>query len=220
MTDLNTDHLSQRERYLMSMVYSAFLGYTKDQDHAARQVNYIVKSADELEPATTPQPSEDAVRELVKRWRECAKSAANGPMFDGASEYAVAGTYIACADELESLISASSGEGVDDTKRLDWIARQGGYEFDFGILNDQPGDGDWFVHGMGGSGQGATFRDAIDAAIKEEAGGQDANTDILVTLAFKTENGDAGRGSVTYIALVASGEADHQQNAAQGGGEK
>ena len=112
MTDLNTDHLSQRERYLMSMVYSAFLGYTKDQDHAARQVNYIVKSADELEPATTPQPSADAVRELVKRWRECAKSAANGPMFDGESEYAVAGTYIACADELESLISAASGEGV------------------------------------------------------------------------------------------------------------
>ena len=113
------------------------------------------------------------------------------------------------ADELESLLSAASGEGLDDTKRLDWIARQGGYEFDFGILNDQPGDGDWFVHGMGGSGQGATFRDAIDAAIKEEAGGQDANTDILDTLAFKTENGDAGRGSVTYIALVASGEADH-----------
>jgi len=116
--------------------------------------------------------------------------------------------------------AAASGEGVDDTKRLDWIARQGGYEFDFGILNDQPGDGDWFVHGMGGSGQGATFRDAIDAAIKEEAGGQDANTDILDTLAFKTENGDAGRGSVTYIALVASGEAAHQQNAAQGGGGK
>ena len=43
MTDLNTDHLSQRERYLLSMVYSAFLGYAKDQDHAARQVNYIVK---------------------------------------------------------------------------------------------------------------------------------------------------------------------------------
>lgn len=64
MTYLNTDHLSQRERYLMSMVYSAFLGYTKDQDHAARQVNYIVKSADELEPATTPQPSADAVREV------------------------------------------------------------------------------------------------------------------------------------------------------------
>ena len=60
--------------------------------------------------ATTPQPSADAVRELVKRWRECAKSAANGPMFDGASEYAVAGTYIACADELESLLSVASGE--------------------------------------------------------------------------------------------------------------
>lgn len=57
---------------------------------------------------TTPQPSADAVRELVKRWRACAKSAANGPMFDGASEYAVAGTYIDCADELESLLSGGS----------------------------------------------------------------------------------------------------------------
>ena len=50
----------------------------------------------------------ERARELVRRWRECAKSAANGPMFDGASEYAVAGTYIACADELESLISGGS----------------------------------------------------------------------------------------------------------------
>ena len=91
MTDLNTDHLSQRERYLMSMVYSAFLGYTKDQDHAARQVNHIVKSADELEPATTPQPSADAVRELVKRWRGSGKAIAH-----------------ICADELESLLSGGS----------------------------------------------------------------------------------------------------------------
>ena len=50
----------------------------------------------------------ERARELVRRWRECAKSAANGPMFDGASEYAVAGTYIACADELESLLSGGS----------------------------------------------------------------------------------------------------------------
>ena len=59
-------------------------------------------------PTTTHQPSADAVRELVRRWRECAKSAANGPMFDGASEYAVAGTYIDCADKLESLLSGGS----------------------------------------------------------------------------------------------------------------
>ena len=50
----------------------------------------------------------ERARELGERWRECAKSAANGPMFDGASEYAVAGTYIDCADELESLISGGS----------------------------------------------------------------------------------------------------------------
>jgi hypothetical protein len=163
---------------------------------------------------TTPQPGADAVREYVTELRAQADQkmgVAGACAHDGdRARYKSAAQLLRrVADELESLLSAASGEGVDDTKRLDWIARQGGYEFDFGILNDQPGDGDWFVHGMGGSGQGATFRDAIDAAIKEEAGGQDANTDILDTLAFKTENGDAGRGSVTYIALVASGEADH-----------
>ena len=104
MTDLNTDHLSLRERYLMSMVYSAFLGYTKDQDHAARQVNYIVKSADELEPATTPQPSADAVRELVSK------------MYGGAVAVGSDGQWVSVRryllDELESLISAASGEGV------------------------------------------------------------------------------------------------------------
>lgn len=172
--------------------------------------------------ATTPHPSADAVREYVTELRAQADhkmGVAGACAHDGdRARYKSAEQLLRrVADELESLLSAASGEGIDDTKRLDWIARQGGYEFDFGILNDQPGDGDWFVHGMGGSGQGATFRDAIDAAIKEEAGGQDANTDILDTLAFETENGDAGRGSVTYIASVASGEANHQQNAAQGG---
>lgn len=104
MTYLNTDHLSQRERYLMSMVYSAFLGYTKDQDHAARQVNYIVKSADELEPATTPQPSADAVRELAATWRKRAER----KRFVGLKNEALLDE--AHADELESLLSAASGE--------------------------------------------------------------------------------------------------------------
>lgn len=185
--------------------------------------------------ATTHQPSADAVREVpdgmvlvprepdisvVHAMREAYRSVRRGGIGGQTLEASFQREYAPELVAYYAMLSAASGDGVDDTKRLDWIARQGGYEFDFGILNDQPGDGDWFVHGMGGSGQGATFRDAIDAAIKEEAGGQDANTDILDTLAFKTENGDAGRGSVTYIALVASGEADHQQNAAQGGGEK
>ena len=69
--------------------------------------------ARKADPHPPPAASvSERARELVKRWRECAKSAANGPMFDGASEYAVAGTYIDCADELESLLSAASGEGV------------------------------------------------------------------------------------------------------------
>lgn len=42
---------------------------------------------------TTPQPSADAVRELVKRWRGSGKAIAH-----------------ICADELESLLSAASGE--------------------------------------------------------------------------------------------------------------
>lgn len=161
MTDLNTDHLSQRERYLMSMVYSAFLGYTKDQDHAARQVNHIVKSSDELEPATTPQPSADAVRAigwlnsdgssylptekrarmieagkregasvgevtfgkiaedhrialyaappsvagLVTAWRDRINVDPEDPYEHGESD-----TLMSCADELESLLSAASGE--------------------------------------------------------------------------------------------------------------
>lgn len=104
---------------------------------------------------------------LVTAWRDRINVDPEDPYEHGESD-----TLMSCARELESLLSSASGEVVDDTKRLDWIARQGGYEFNFGILNDQPGDGDWFVHGMGGSGQGATFRDAIDAAIKLVASGE------------------------------------------------
>lgn len=111
MTDLNTDHLSQRERYLMSMVYSAFLGYTKDQDHAARQVNHIVKSADELEPATTPQPSADAVRELVKRilnWQPLTSINKADRLYQILIAAGI--PFESVTDELESLLSAASGE--------------------------------------------------------------------------------------------------------------
>lgn len=46
---------------------------------------------------------------FVKKWRDDAKRAANGPMCDGASEYAVAGTYMACADELEAALAQQTG---------------------------------------------------------------------------------------------------------------
>ena len=115
MTDLNTDHLSQRERYLMSMVYSAFLGYTKDQDHAARQVNYIVKSADELEPATTPQPSADAVL-VPKGAAETARTVAEEwlamfsdiPGLEKYERYTYGPAVEQLRDELESLLSGGS----------------------------------------------------------------------------------------------------------------
>ncbi len=58
---------------------------------------------------------------------------------------------------------------ADDALLLDWIARQGD-EFSLGILQDMPGDGDYFVHGMDGAGgQGKTFRDAIRDAMPSYA---------------------------------------------------
>ena len=61
-------------------------------------------------PDTTPQPSADAVRELVKRWREYAAGTKKYAMGD--YESGCAAEQNRCADELESLISAASGEGV------------------------------------------------------------------------------------------------------------
>lgn len=46
---------------------------------------------------------------------------------------------------------------------LDWIGRQGP-EFGTGILQDQPGDGEYFVDGIGCTGRGKTFIEALRAA--------------------------------------------------------
>jgi hypothetical protein len=55
--------------------------------------------------------------------------------------------------------------GICDADLLDWIARQA-EEFTSGVLVDQPGDGDYFVYGMGGAyGQGKTFREAVLTAM-------------------------------------------------------
>jgi hypothetical protein len=57
-----------------------------------------------------------------------------------------------------------------DMARLDWIARQGP-DFCSGIIVDAPGDGRYTVHCMDGVyGEGATFRDAIDAAMAKKEG--------------------------------------------------
>lgn len=56
-------------------------------------------------------------------------------------------------------------ELTKDEMRLDWIARQGD-EFSSGIIQDRPGDGDYYVLGCGNSqGQGRTFVEALDAAM-------------------------------------------------------
>jgi hypothetical protein len=55
--------------------------------------------------AATPQPSADAVRELVKRWRTGAGLCTRQDYGDGARD-----ALNECADELESLLSAASGE--------------------------------------------------------------------------------------------------------------
>lgn len=56
--------------------------------------------------ATTPQPSADAVRELVERWRELSVKSHRDGQYQGYD------TLRLCADELESLLSAASGEKV------------------------------------------------------------------------------------------------------------
>ncbi len=51
-----------------------------------------------------------------------------------------------------------------DTERLDWILRQGD-EFSCYVIQDAPGDGDYWVTGMKSSGQHKDPRAAIDAAM-------------------------------------------------------
>lgn len=53
--------------------------------------------------ATTPQPSADAVRELVKRWRVSARVCGETEYSDGARD-----AFSQCSDELESLLSGGS----------------------------------------------------------------------------------------------------------------
>lgn len=55
-----------------------------------------------------------------------------------------------------------------DTERLDWIARQAD-DFTSYILQDCPGDGNYFVAGMESTGEAPTFREAVDRAMIAEA---------------------------------------------------
>lgn len=53
-----------------------------------------------------------------------------------------------------------------DAERVDWMQRQDLDELSFGILQDQPGDGDYVVWAGPNVCAGKTFRDAVDAAMK------------------------------------------------------
>lgn len=91
-------------------------GVPEGQEEQYARSNELVLTLCSEVMSTTPQPSADAVRELVKRWREKAKhheikgDRADQPadtsewhkgMDEGVSD---------CADELESMLSAASGE--------------------------------------------------------------------------------------------------------------
>jgi len=65
-----------------------------------------------------------------------------------------------------SQAQAQPAQGLTDGDLLEWIGRQGD-EFSVCILQDQPGDGDYYVSGAFHSGQGKTFREACIAAIQK-----------------------------------------------------
>lgn len=48
--EMKVDHLSRREQYMLSLVYTS-ISAMADKDFAAQTVNQIVAYADELEPA-------------------------------------------------------------------------------------------------------------------------------------------------------------------------
>lgn len=87
---------------------------------------------------------------LVKKWRDDAKRAANGPMCDGASEYAVAGTYMACSDELEAALAQHAG-AVDrnvESVRTKMLERSAVGLAKYGVTTER-GDlshADWLKH--------------------------------------------------------------------------
>jgi len=61
---------------------------------------------------------------------------------------------------------AQPAQGLTDIEIVRWLALQG-EEFSCRILQDQPGDGDYYVSGAFHSGQGKTFREACIAAIQK-----------------------------------------------------
>ena len=87
--------LTQQRGEAVYLIRGEFGGWTEQSKAAHEWWNGRENAPERRILYTTPQPSADAVRELVQRWRGSGKAIA----------------YI-CADELESLLSAASGEGV------------------------------------------------------------------------------------------------------------
>lgn len=67
------------------------------------------------------------------------------------------------ATQAPAEVQAQPADALD-TERLDWILRQGD-EFSCYVIQDAPGDGDYWVTGMKSSGQHKDPRAAIDAAM-------------------------------------------------------
>lgn len=66
--------------------------------------------------------------------------------------------------ECDSASLSLTTPDYSETERLEWIFRQG-EDFSCTVLQDQPGDGNYRVTGMDGEGEGATPREALDAAM-------------------------------------------------------
>jgi hypothetical protein len=57
--------------------------------------------------------------------------------------------------------------GGKEVEMLKWIEQQG-CEFSCGVIQDAPGDGDWYVHGVTAYGQGKTFQLALQCAMQDK----------------------------------------------------
>lgn len=90
-------------------------------------------------------------REIIHEWMFASKPALE--------------TGAKAIDALRDL--ASQVESLQaDAERMDWIESQGD-EFISGILQDGPAAGTCFVSGSWCTGEGKTFREAIDEARKQ-----------------------------------------------------
>lgn len=111
---------------------------------------------------TRPQPQACAWEPSEEQFKEWASRHGLHLEHERDAFFDAATLYLACSKP-----QPVPDDVVKDAERLDWIARQGD-EFTSRILVDQPGDGNYYVSGGYVSGEGETFRAAIDAAMLKE----------------------------------------------------